>query len=319
MKITRRDFVSTVAAAAAVAAVEEGYALRGEEGSGEPLPVCVFSKHLQWTGFEESGRIAASLGLDGLDLTVRPGGHVLPERVEEDLPRAVEAIRRGGSSVPMMTTAINDPRDERTEAILRTASQLGIKYYRMGYYHYEEKTEIEATLAEAEAKMRGLAQLNEKYGMKGDYQNHAGRNYFGASLWDLWAVLSKIGSNAIGVQFDLRHATVEGSQNWPVDFRAVAGSVHSIVTKDFRWNCTKGQEGVEDVALGQGITNFPEFFRTLKGRSWRGPISLHLEYPLGGADQGRRELTIPTSEVLDAMKRDLGVLKNWLREAGLRG
>lgn len=319
MKLTRRGFVSTVAAATAVAAAGKVWESGAEAASVEAQPICVFSKHLQWTGYEESGRIAASLGLDGLDLTVRPGGHVLPERVEEDLPRAVEEIRRGGSSVPMMTTAINDPDDERTEAILKTASQLGIKYYRMGYYHYDEGTEIEATLAEAEAKMRGLARLNEKYGMKGDYQNHAGRDYFGASLWDLRAVLSKIGSGAIGVQFDLRHATVEGSQNWPVDFRAVADSVHSIVAKDFRWKCVKGEESVENVALGQGISDFPAFFRMLQKRSWRGPISLHLEYPLGGADQGKRELTIPTSDVIEAMKRDLGVLKDWLREEGLRG
>ena len=31
-----------------------------------------------------------ALGYDAIDLTLRPGGHVLPERVAEDLPKAAE-------------------------------------------------------------------------------------------------------------------------------------------------------------------------------------------------------------------------------------
>ncbi|MDZ7723632.1 MAG: hypothetical protein U5R06_12725 [candidate division KSB1 bacterium] len=49
-------------------------------------------------------RTIAEIGFDGVDLTVRPGGHVLPENVTQDLPRAVKAIEKTGLKVPMMTT-----------------------------------------------------------------------------------------------------------------------------------------------------------------------------------------------------------------------
>jgi hypothetical protein len=51
----------------------------------------VFSKCLQWLDYPGMAGITAEAGFDGVDLTVRAGGHVLPERVEEDLPKAVEA------------------------------------------------------------------------------------------------------------------------------------------------------------------------------------------------------------------------------------
>ena len=47
--------------------------------------------------------------MDGADLTVRPGGHVLPENVERDLPRAVKAFREAGLNIEMMATGITDP------------------------------------------------------------------------------------------------------------------------------------------------------------------------------------------------------------------
>lgn len=33
------------------------------------------------------------MGFDWIDLTVRPNGHVLPERVQDDLPRITEAMK----------------------------------------------------------------------------------------------------------------------------------------------------------------------------------------------------------------------------------
>ncbi|MGB4958710.1 MAG: twin-arginine translocation signal domain-containing protein, partial [Saprospiraceae bacterium] len=48
----------------------------------------IFSKHLHFLDYYEAGTVAAELGFDGVDLTVRPKGHVLPENVKTDLPKA---------------------------------------------------------------------------------------------------------------------------------------------------------------------------------------------------------------------------------------
>ena len=111
--MTRRDFMATAAAAATAAGGATAAA------PGRPI-VCVFSKHLAKLDYDQLGRAAHELGFDGVDLTVRPGGHVVPERVAEDLPRAVEAIRSHGVEVPLITTAITSASDPSARAILST-------------------------------------------------------------------------------------------------------------------------------------------------------------------------------------------------------
>jgi L-ribulose-5-phosphate 3-epimerase len=94
------------------------------------LKICVFSKHLQWTSISDAASIARDIGFDGVDITVRAEGHVLPERVEKDLPAAVEAVHRAGLQVPMITSDIMSVDTPHADAVLKTASQLGIHYYR---------------------------------------------------------------------------------------------------------------------------------------------------------------------------------------------
>jgi sugar phosphate isomerase/epimerase len=308
--INRRSFVSNLVGIPAVVAL-------GTAGTSwartveSRYPLCVFSKHLQWLDFKGLAEFAAEVGFDGVDLTVRPGGHVPPERAREDLPIAVEEIRKAGLAVPLITTAINDAGDPNTPAILETAGSLGIRYYRLGYFRYSDDKPVEATLLHAKRELSRLAELNKKYGVCGDYQNHAGTNYFGASIWDLGNATEGISPELIGSQFDLRHATVEGAQSWPIDFRMIANRVHTLVAKDFRWGGAEKTE-VENCPLGEGMADFPSFFELVKKRDFSGPISVHYEYPLGGVERGSREPKLNRAEIFKAMQRDLRVLKGWL-------
>src|SRR4051812_4438291 len=68
------------------------------------LKVAVFSKHLQFLDGEGLARAAAEMGFDGIDLTVRAGGHVEPARVAQDLPPLVSLIRKHNLDVPMVTS-----------------------------------------------------------------------------------------------------------------------------------------------------------------------------------------------------------------------
>src|ERR1700737_1624160 len=60
------------------------------------LKIYIFSKHLQFLNYKDMAEAAAEMGFDGVDLTLRPRGHVLPENVEMDLPKAVEAMHKVG-------------------------------------------------------------------------------------------------------------------------------------------------------------------------------------------------------------------------------
>ena len=44
-----------------------------------PWEINLFSKHLHWANYEDMAKIVSEIGFDGIDLTVRPKGHVEPE------------------------------------------------------------------------------------------------------------------------------------------------------------------------------------------------------------------------------------------------
>ncbi len=132
MNIKRRTFIKTTSAAVV------GMSLPTLASASEifkSIPkhqICLFSKHLQYLDFQEMSEIIARTGFDGIDLTVRPGGHIEPETVEIDLPKVIKAAQSSGLTIPMMTTNIADPDDAISKKVLEVAANNGVKYYRMG-------------------------------------------------------------------------------------------------------------------------------------------------------------------------------------------
>src|SRR3954470_20844814 len=90
----------------------------------EKLKISIFSKHLSFVQGAELAKTAADLGFDGVDITVRKGGHIEPERVKQELPGLVALLRKQGLAVPMITTDIADAQTPFAEDVLRTASEL---------------------------------------------------------------------------------------------------------------------------------------------------------------------------------------------------
>ena len=121
--------------------------------------VAVFSKALQWTELNQMADMVAESGIDGLDLTVRPGGHVEPERVKDDLPKIAEAMKKVGKEIVMMTTSIGGADEPYTKDILTTAGQLGIGFYRMDWYKYDKQKSIDDNLKAFAKRMTDLAKL----------------------------------------------------------------------------------------------------------------------------------------------------------------
>ncbi len=66
--------------------------------------------------------------------------------------------------------------------------------------------------------------------------------------------------------------------------------------------------------LGTGMVDFKRYFAFIKEYNMQLPLSLHVEYPLGGAENGTAKLTLPKNEVIKTIKTDLITLKDWLKE-----
>jgi L-ribulose-5-phosphate 3-epimerase len=268
--MTRRHFIAGAAAGAAAAS----QALRAAEG--RPT-LCLFSKHLPKLHYGELGAQVKRIGFEGVDLTVRPGGHVLPERAALDLPRAVETIQSHGLAVPMITTGLVSPQDPAARPILSTAGRLKIPYFKPGYWNYRGR-DVEKTIAAVRRDVEGLVEIGKEYGVAAGFHNHSG-DYVGAVVWDTRAIISGMDPRWIGYYFDPCHATAEGGvYGWEIALRMAAPRIKMVALKDFFWAREQGKWKMKMCPMGEGMVQWSKVFSILAAARFTGPLSLHLEY-----------------------------------------
>ena len=274
--------------------------------------ICTFSKTFQWLGYDDLSGFLAEAGFEGIDLSVRPEGHVLPENVERDLPAAVHAAQKQGLAIPMIVTAITDAADPFTERILKTAAASGVKYYRLGYYRYDSKLTIPQNLEKVRSQLEALCALNVKYGLQGGYQNHVGSN-IGSPVWDLWYLIKDLDPRYIGCQYDVRHAAAEGINSWPLGYNAIASHVkHECIKDHIYGKDSRGRWTVISVPLGTGAVDFKRYFAMRKEHGITGPLSYHYEFDLGDDD------SLPAKErmkrIMPVVRKEVETLKTLLKE-----
>jgi sugar phosphate isomerase/epimerase len=302
-RTSRRDFLQAAGAATMGAALPAPASLK----------ISVFSKHLHFLGWQAMAEAAKEIGFDGVDLTMRKGGHVEPERAEQDLPKAAEAIRKAGLELPMITAGIVDAETPHVEAMLRTMQAVGVKRYRCGGFKWDDARPLPAQLDGFRARAARLAELNRKYDLCAMYHTHSGAEV-GASFWDLWLILKDLDPTRVSVNLDVAHAVIEGGLGaWVRSTQLLAPLARGVAIKDFAWERNaRGEWRPQWRPLGEGMVDFKRFFPLLRAANFNGPLQLHYEYPLGGADKGAPTITIDKSLVFDAMKRDLTRLRGWL-------
>ena len=276
--------------------------------------LCVFSKHLAGPPLSEVAEKLAQMGITGIDLTVRPGGHIEPENAAEALPRAAEELMRHGVRIAQITTNITDAHDKNTRPLLEAAAKCGIGFYKLGYYSYKEFGTLRKLRTEVAAKMQDLAHLSLEIGLQAGFHNHS-HNFFGASLWDIDYVLQNVSPRAIGLYFDPAHATIEGnSSGWKQGLDLMKERVVMLAVKDFTWverGYAGGRRfGVQWCPLQTGNTRWNEVLPLLQTLNFSGPISLHSEYQGG---HSWRDLS--TNEVFAQTAEDAAVFRQWMREA----
>lgn len=259
-----------------------------------------FTKPFQELNHEQCADTVAQIGWDGIECPVRPKGQIEPERAADELPKLIEALKKRGKEITIVTTAITSASEKQTEPLLRTISKLGLKRYRLGSFKYTDKKSIPDQLNEFTAALRDLAALNKELGLTGAVQNHSGRDYFGAPIWDIWTAIKDLDPQHIGTMFDIGHATIEGGLSWPIEARLMERHLTAVFVKDFKWEKNNNATRMEWVPLGEGQLA-KSYFDWLKKTKFNGPICHHAEY-----DHGKGK------ELITNLQKDMKVLREWL-------
>jgi sugar phosphate isomerase/epimerase len=246
----------------------------------------LFTDNLSALGVAEVCAEAKKAGFDGLDLTLRPGGHVRPEEAEAGLAEARRAADAAGVSIPMVTTAITDVDSPFAEQIFASAAHYGARRLKLGYWPYEPFGTLQKQLDVARGRLERVIRLGEKYHVLPCVHCHSGRILANGGAM-LYLILKDFGPGKVGAYVDPMHMTAEGGlAGWEMGLDLLTPWVALVGIKNFRWEPAGRDEKTGQarfkptyVPLQDGQAPLPEFMSYLTGPlRYDGVVSLHSEY-----------------------------------------
>jgi sugar phosphate isomerase/epimerase len=225
--------------------------------------------------YPEIGTILNSLGFDGCDLAVQPGGTVAPDQSPVDMVRAIETLTGEGLEVPVITTAFFSVAEPWARNVLALCGRSGVPFFRSGYSRYPERlvghgNEVAALVAYGRAAGIGL-----------------GLPYPAAEV-----LIRDMDRDWAGYDFDPSQGKVESALS----------RIRMVVLRDVR------REGglATPCPLGEGSVDWPGFFGVLAHARFSGPLTLTIAYPAPDRLEAiRRDLAFARKHLNAAYEKEL--------------
>ena len=304
----RREFLTSLSAAALAGCTTA--ASRRAQTPPAASEFHVFSKMFQPPVVETPEKLCELMkgaGYDGIQWTVRKGGHVEPAEAAANLPRLVKIAESFGLKCRSICTDIAADAAGKpgltpgAETVLKVAADCGVEMFRPAYFFYDAKTE---TFAQSLDRIRGgfaaLARLAARTGVKATYQNHSswGPSVFGGLVWDVYECMRDLDPADIGLEYDPMHAFFETNLSWSHGLELVAPWIASVDLKDFHYRLDEKNAKMmkkQMVAAGEGVVPWAEAKRLLDANGVRPLYVLHFEYDFDKADLKKTVATELTS------------------------
>ena len=297
----RREFLASLSAAA-LAGCSTGAARRRAPARLATSEFHVFSKMFQPPVVETPEKLCELMkgaGYDGIQWTVRKGGHVEPADAVANLPRLVKIAESFGLKSRSICTDITADAAGKpgltpgAETVLKVAADCGIEMFRPAYFFYNAKTE---TFSQSLDRIRGgfaaLARLAARTGVKATYQNHSswGPSVFGGLVWDVYECIRDLDPANVGLEYDPMHAFFETNLSWSHGLELVAPWITSVDLKDFHYQSDpKNPKKMKKqmVAAGDGVVPWAEAKKLLDANGVKPLYVLHFEYDFDKTDLGK--------------------------------
>ena len=278
--VKRRDFVRLAVASGLAAAVSE---LPAEESPKWVPEVCTYTEHFQKLPIPEVCKVFKRIGVDGLDLTVRPGGHIEPKNVKDELSKAVKAALEHGLEIMMLTTDISTP-DRQAEEIVATCQKLNIERIKLGYFPAGKFGNLAKRLDDVRRQLDSIVKLTAKCGVRPCVHVHSGAT-IPSNGFMLYELIREMPPDRIGAYLDSYHMTITGGAGgWRQAIDLLRPWTSLVALKNFQWE-RADRDGIGQqrwrtnyCRLEDGIAPIPEFVSTIHESGYRGFYTLHTEY-----------------------------------------
>jgi sugar phosphate isomerase/epimerase len=309
--VGRRTFLRDVAAASAglgvaALALEENISQAQPPQSKHPVSAGRPTRYLVFTvtlgSLDIPGLIAfcKQTGLDGVDLTVRPGYPVTPDNVATELPGAVKAFQDAGLTIGQVSGPkdFTEPDSAAAGTIFEACSKAGISGVRLGYFTYE--VHFERSLAAARARMAGFARLAANTGVRAVFHTHSG-NCLGNNAASTRLLLQDLDTRHVGVSIDTGHLALNGGP-FRMEADILRPWISHLAIKDVVWEKKENLWESRFVPAGEGIVRWNDVRQALEDVQFNGMATLYAVY--AAKDLADRKRLV--KQELDTLKELLG-------------
>lgn len=238
----------------------------------KPKRYTVFTKPWPGLSLDELGAMVAEMGFDGVELPVRPGYQVEPERAGK-LAEAVRVLKKHGVDV----ASVAGPGEA---SVIRACGEAGIGIVRVMVKVLEEVDYL-SHIERTQRTWDGLLGVLEESGVTLGVQNHKGR--FLTHAMHLYHAVNRYDPKLIGAVWDAAHNTYSGAEP-ELALDVVWPHLCMVNLKNGLWDWDGTDAfGVAKwkakwVAGHQGLCDWPRVIRALKHRNYTGDLCLSAEY-----------------------------------------
>ncbi|MGD0089779.1 MAG: TIM barrel protein [Planctomycetota bacterium] len=262
------------------------------------MRLVMFSKTLKDKDAAGLVELAKKHRLDGYDLCVREGYTASPQNAATALPQLVKALAAEGLAVPMVTGPgdLVWPNHADAEPLLAAISAAGVPLLKLGYVHYEPRSDYWQRVDEVRRALSKWEKLGEKHGVRIVYHTHSCHGqtcYMGLNCAALMHLLKDFDPRHLGAYIDAGHMAVNG-EPFGFGLSMVRSHLAAVALKDvlpFREEAAgEGRVGHHWLTAGAGVVAWSEVFAELRRVGFAGPLSIHCEYESQGPEDFQTKL-----------------------------
>ena len=233
----------------------------------------VFSKVWKHLSLDALARQIREMGFDGIELPVRPGFQVQPDRIEQGL---LEAVRIFGQYGLKIASVAAEP-DART---IRALGEAGVPLLRI-LVNVPPESSYMSTMDEAVAQFESLVPILDEAGVTLGIQNHCNREV--SSTMGLRYLVYRFDPKHVGAVLDIGHCGLAG-ETPDLALDMIESHLCLVNFKNaFRYRTNapeapKAEWGIHWTTGRHGLADWQGAAEELKKRQYTGDICLTAEY-----------------------------------------
>ena len=253
-------------------------------------PVNVCTSTLTAFALDDALKLAAEAGYEGIELRVHGNGHVSLQ----DLQRRCDEIRRRvethGLELCVYNTyfGVNEP--GAVEAMIDICARTGVKYFRVTLPvagvaavrnlgtdralvpSYREGMPAAELLRGVRLTLQHLARRTKLAGVCALLDIHWGTVM--SSFTSVHALVRNLDPDAIAITFDPANMIIEGKEDWEYGIDLLREHLANVHIKNASWVRQSGNWTWQWDGLQQGMVEWPQLFRLLDARGYRGMLAM---------------------------------------------